>query len=376
MINNILIRKSKKDDSLRLWEIRNHPSNRKYFHNQNKIDFKDHDEWYKNKYFKNKKNFCYVLKKNKKIIGYCRYDLLRDNYRISIAIDPEFRQKGLGDILLKKSLNKIKTKKNILAETKKNNIRSYKLFKKNNFTVYKEDKNSYYFKYTKTNNLPANYVVATIKKWNIDNYKKYCKKNTFHLIKERKNLTINKLRKLNPKYIFFPHWSWIIPDEIWKNYNCVVFHMTDLPYGRGGTPLQNLIMRGHKKTKISAIQVNKGIDTGKIYIKESLDLNGSADEIYKKASEIIFKKMIPYIIKNNPTPFKQKGKIVNFKRRTPKQSKILNNMNLNKVFDLIRMLDAENYPRAFLETKKIKFDFSQAKKKNNKIIAKAEIYEK
>ncbi len=49
------------------------------------------------------------------------------------------------------------------------------------------------------------------------------------------------------------------------NFNCVVFHMTDLPFGRGGSPLQNLISRGIYKTKISAIKVVKEIDAGPIY---------------------------------------------------------------------------------------------------------------
>ncbi len=34
-----------------------------------------------------------------------------------------------------------------------------------------------------------------------------------------------------------------MPREIFENWACVVFHMTDLPYGRGGSPLQNLIVR-------------------------------------------------------------------------------------------------------------------------------------
>ena len=31
--------------------------------------------------------------------------------------------------------------------------------------------------------------------------------------------------------------------EIHENYKCIIFHMTDLPFGRGGSPLQNLISR-------------------------------------------------------------------------------------------------------------------------------------
>lgn len=44
--------------------------------------------------------------------------------------------------------------------------------------------------------------------------------------------------------------------------------MTDLPYGRGGSPLQNLIVRNHYKTKISEIRVKKEIDSGPIYLKK------------------------------------------------------------------------------------------------------------
>ena len=40
------------------------------------------------------------------------------------------------------------------------------------------------------------------------------------------------------------------------------------------------------------------------------------------------------------------------------------------------MLDASTYPKAFLETAKLKFDFSDAKLKNNRLTAKIHIYEK
>ena len=221
------------------------------------------------------------------------------------------------------------------------------------------------------------YVVATIHSWNTKNYKKFFNEKTnFYLINDKKDFSYEKLQKINPKYIFIPHWSWIIPKKIWSNFNCIVFHMTDLPYGRGGTPLQNLISRGHKKTKISAIKVDQGLDTGDIYMKEELNLNGRAEDIYKRASDIIFKKMIPYIIKNDPLPKKQKGKVVKFERRKPEQSKILNGMDLDKTYDLIRMLDAEEYPKAFLETNKLKFELSRVKLKDNKLLANIEIYEK
>lgn len=223
-----------------------------------------------------------------------------------------------------------------------------------------------------------NILIATIKTWNINNAKIYKKKNLQHDI----NIVTNKeefedilMTDFKPDIIFFPHWSWIIQKEIYERYECILFHMTDLPYGKGGSPLQNLIIRKIEKTKISAIRVDGGIDTGDIYIKENLDLSGSADEILKRASFIIFNNMIPYIIKHKPMPIKQIGTGETFQRRTQEDSEIKNNFSIEQIYDYIRMLDGEGYPNAYINYGKYKIKFSKAKLKDNKIIASVEIRE-
>jgi len=224
--------------------------------------------------------------------------------------------------------------------------------------------------------MPTKYIIATVRQWNINNYKKFCHGQSYYLIDNKNDLVYSKIKKINPRYIFFPHWSWLIPKEIWSNYPCVVFHMTALPYGRGGSPLQNLILRGQQKTKISAIKADYGLDSGGIYCQEDLNLSGRAAEIYQRVSEIIFKKMIPNIIKNNPKPKKQTGRVIKFSRRTPQQSRINTHFSLAQLNDFIRMLDAPGYPKAFMETQKLRWEFSSAKFKNNRLIFKVEAYEK
>ncbi|EPY2289526.1 formyltransferase family protein [Clostridium sporogenes] len=220
-------------------------------------------------------------------------------------------------------------------------------------------------------------IIATIKSWNVKNADKFRIDNYYEhdvfIITNKDDLTYEKVSRINPEYIFLPHWSWIIPKKIYETFNCIVFHMTDLPFGRGGSLLQNLIERGIENTKISAIKVDDGIDTGDIYFKESLNLNGTADEIFIRASEIIFKKMIPRIISEKIIPETQKGEIVQFKRRNPLESEIFSNFHLEKIYDYIRMLDAEGYPGAFIKFGKYKLEFSRASLKNNKIIADVEI---
>ena len=77
--------------------------------------------------------------------------------------------------------------------------------------------------------------------------------------------------------------------------------MTDLPYGRGGSPSQNLIKRKHRATKITAILCDNGLDTGDIYLKEDLSLEGSAEEIFLRADKII-EHMIEEIVRTEPVP--------------------------------------------------------------------------
>jgi methionyl-tRNA formyltransferase len=227
-----------------------------------------------------------------------------------------------------------------------------------------------------------NIVIATIKSWNIRNAKKLKKelkgKFDVSIITKKEELTFENLQRINPRYIFFPHWSWKIPREIYENFECVVFHMTDLPFGRGGSPLQNLIQRKIYNTKISAIKVEEGIDTGRVYIKRDLYIGiGSAEEIFISASRIIFFEMIPFILENHPVPYEQEGEIVVFKRRTPEQSNIqtADIRNLEEFYDFIRMLDAEGYPKAFIKIGKFRILFSEVHRKSDKLVGKFEVIE-
>lgn len=80
-----------------------------------------------------------------------------------------------------------------------------------------------------------------------------------------------------PDYIFFLHWSWIVPKEVIHKYECVCFHMADVPYGRNRSPFRNLIIRGHRKTKLTALRMIEELDAGSVYFKEDLSLEGNAE---------------------------------------------------------------------------------------------------
>lgn len=191
-------------------------------------------------------------------------------------------------------------------------------------------------------------------------------------LRSSEDLIQEKLENLRPLFIFFPHWSWLIPEEIYSRFECVVFHMTDLPYGRGGSPLQNLIVRRHKETKLTALRCIEGLDAGPVYLKRPLSLKGTAEEILQRASALI-EDMIVEIVLKYPVPTPQHGEPVKFKRRHPEDGNLESLVDLEQVYDYIRMLDADGYPPAFLDTKNFHIEFSEVKLGETFVNAKVRI---
>ncbi|MGI5870070.1 MAG: methionyl-tRNA formyltransferase [Kiritimatiellia bacterium] len=218
---------------------------------------------------------------------------------------------------------------------------------------------------------PKHYVVATIRPWNIACFHSTISRlpGVWHLIQKPTDLNLATLTEIKPRYIFFPHWSDKVPVEIVSKYECVCFHETDVPYGRGGSPLQNLIVRGHKETMVTALRMVNEFDAGPIYAKHPLSLLGLAEEIYIRTAEIV-SKMIADIVTNEPTPKPQIGDPTVFNRRKPEDSRVpMNLTSLESLFDYLRMLDAAEYPQAFLDYGRFRLTFTRPAFRTEKVEA-------
>lgn len=181
---------------------------------------------------------------------------------------------------------------------------------------------------------------------------------------------------LKPRYAFFPHWSHKVPQSILEKTECVCFHMADVPYGRGGSPLQNLILRGHSHTKLTALRMTDDLDAGPVYLKESISLDGTAQDIFKRTAEMAME-MIQYIVTETPVPVPQSGVPTLFARRKPEQSLLPKAQDATVLYDHIRMLDAPGYPPAFIDHGPWRLHFSQASHSDgNNLTATANFHRK
>jgi len=183
------------------------------------------------------------------------------------------------------------------------------------------------------------------------------------------------LTDTKPRYIFFLHWNWKVPPEITDNYECINFHMTSLPYGRGGSPLQNLIVGMVYATEVTAHRMTQEIDGGHILSQRPMLLHGTAEEMYLQANYLMAA-MIDEIIHGKFIERPQAGKPVYFNRRTPEQSELPENMTLPRAYDYIRMLDAETYPKAFIQLGNLRLEFSHACRYTDRVEAHVTITEK
>ena len=214
------------------------------------------------------------------------------------------------------------------------------------------------------------YLVVGSKPWNDQVFVEVIREypGHWHFVGSREKLTVELVREIGPRYIFFLHWSWRVPDVVVNDYECVCFQMTDVPYGRGGSPLQNLIVRGIRHTKLTALHMTGAFDAGPVYLKEDLCLEGDAEEIYLRANALSAQ-MIHRIVEEEPEPVDQAGMAVVFKRRRPDESEIKQLPALEALYDFIRMLDADGYPEAFIDYKGFRYKFSRAALREGRIVA-------
>ncbi len=216
------------------------------------------------------------------------------------------------------------------------------------------------------------YIIACRTPWFWDEWKAPVGEDIWVEIREPDQLQLKLVEELNPRFIFFPHWSNIVSESITSKYECVCFHATPVPFGRGGSPVQNMILLGKEETTVSALRMMKELDAGPVYARSKVSLLGGGDEVFIRMSRQV-QEMILQISREEPKPTEQSGEVTLFKRRTPAQSRIPNDSDLSKWFDYIRMLDAEGYPRAFVQIGEARLEFSRPALRRGRIEASVTI---
>ena len=132
------------------------------------------------------------------------------------------------------------------------------------------------------------------------------------------------------------------------NYN-IVIHASDLPRGKGWSPLTWQILEGKNTIPISVFEANEKIDAGKIYLKTNLILEGNEliDEIREKLSFEIEKLIFSFLEMDKSMSKEQVGKETFYSKRTKENSELDINKSIESQFNLLRVCDNNKYPAFF-----------------------------
>lgn len=185
------------------------------------------------------------------------------------------------------------------------------------------------------------------------------------------NIREQILRYSHSCTVFVPHYSKMIDLKSFFGARFIGFHTGSLPRDRGGSPVQNKILKQEYLTEVSAITLEEKIDSGAIYTQRKIDLSeGNIEFILRKISLLISSMMVEIALGElKPVPQKETFQVN--KRLLESDSELPKLADLNQIYDRIRMVDGLDYPRAYISQGDYKIYFTNAVHKDGILTANA-----
>lgn len=173
---------------------------------------------------------------------------------------------------------------------------------------------------------------------------------------------IKIIKNLNPDLICVVAYGKILPKEILEipKLGCINLHGSLLPKYRGAAPIQWAVLNGDKKTGVTTIYMNEGMDTGDIILKEEVEIgeDETTGELWDRLSKIGAKLLVETIkqIENKTAPREKQGDDFSIAPMLNKDMAKINweKQTANEIKNLVRGLNPIMGAYTFLNGKKIK----------------------
>ncbi|MDA9186538.1 hypothetical protein N9O39_00515 [Candidatus Pelagibacter sp.] len=137
----------------------------------------------------------------------------------------------------------------------------------------------------------------------------------------------------------------------------LLIHESDLPNGRGFSPVQWQILQNINNITVCLLKVSSKADMGDICKKMTMSLDGTElyDEIRMKQAQITFK-LINYFLTNYPNVNfkKQESKSTFYRKRKPSDSQLNIDQTIRNQFNLLRICNNNDWP-AFFEIHGVRY---------------------
>ncbi|MCI2236100.1 MULTISPECIES: formyltransferase family protein [unclassified Helicobacter] len=151
--------------------------------------------------------------------------------------------------------------------------------------------------------------------------------------------------------IFILSYHQIIPKTfLVKNKYNLVIHASNLPKGKGWSPMFWQILEGKNEIIFSLFEADEKADNGEIYLQKILKLNGVElyEELRDKQAKMCQTMCLEFLEKYpNISPKKQEGSESFYPKRSPKDSELDLTKSLEEQFNLLRIVSNEEFPAFF-----------------------------
>lgn len=180
--------------------------------------------------------------------------------------------------------------------------------------------------------------------------------------KIKKQEHIEVLKSYNPDVIVVVAYGQILSKEILTlpKYGCINVHASLLPKLRGAAPLNWAIIKGERKTGVTTMQMDVGLDTGnmllraEVAIDEDMNVGDLHDILMHKGADLLIE-TLDKIEKDELVPEKQDDSLSNYAPMFNNENRKIDwNLNAKNIHDLIRGLSP--WPTAYftMEEKTVK----------------------
>jgi methionyl-tRNA formyltransferase len=140
------------------------------------------------------------------------------------------------------------------------------------------------------------------------------------------------------------------PEILARNRRNLIVHESELPEGRGFSPLTWQILEGKKRVGICLLEAVEQVDAGPVIYRDWLNFAGHEliDELHGQQGEKTIELCRRFVAE--PVPLageRQSAQSTFYPRRTPVDSRIDTNRSVADQFDLLRVVDNERHPAWF-----------------------------
>lgn len=140
------------------------------------------------------------------------------------------------------------------------------------------------------------------------------------------------------------------PEVLSLNRVNLVIHASDLPKGRGFSPLVWQVLEGQNLIPLTMIEAAEPVDSGPIHMRSEIRFSGH--ELNSEMRDVMGREIVSMCLgyidgAGYPIPREQVGEPTFYRRRRASDSRLDPDLSLGEQFELLRVVDNERYPAFF-----------------------------